>query len=84
LAEHPALAGYELIGWVGLVGPRSMPVEIETTLRQALQLVLQDPAFRKKIEDTGGEPASGQEDFAKLVKDETEKYLKLAAFAKLR
>ena len=84
LAEHPALAGYELIGWVGLAGPGSMPVEVEAALRQALQMFLQDPVFRKKLEDIGGEPSTGREDFAQLVKDETEKYLKLAVFAKLR
>jgi tripartite-type tricarboxylate transporter receptor subunit TctC len=47
-AEHPALKGYELIGWVGLAGPRSMPADVEAALRQALQMILQDPVFRKK------------------------------------
>jgi tripartite-type tricarboxylate transporter receptor subunit TctC len=84
LSEHPALAGYELIGWIGLAGPRNMPADVVSSIDQALKALLQEPAFRKKLQDVGGEPASGREDFARLLKDETEKYLKLAAFAKLR
>ncbi|ROZ68946.1 tripartite tricarboxylate transporter substrate binding protein [Ramlibacter sp. WS9] len=84
LTEHPALAGYELIGWIGLAGPRNMSADVVAAIDHALKALLQDPAFRKKLQDVGGEPASGREDFAKLLKDETDKYLKLAAFAKLR
>jgi tripartite-type tricarboxylate transporter receptor subunit TctC len=84
MTEHPALTGYELTGWIGLLGPKGLPGEVEHKLRQALQVVLADPSYRKKIDDIGGVPASGQEDLARLIGDETEKYLRLAAFAKLR
>jgi tripartite-type tricarboxylate transporter receptor subunit TctC len=84
LAEHPALAGYELTGWIGVLAPRGLPAGVETVLVQALKAVLQDPVYRRRIEELGGVPATGQEDFARLLNDETDKYLKLAAFAKLR
>lgn len=84
LSEHPAFAGYELTGWVGLLGPRSLPPDVEATLVKALKACLQDPVVRQKIVDIGGEPANGSEDLAKLVAAETEKYRKLASFAKLR
>ena len=73
-----------LIGWIGLAGPRNMPADVVAAMDHALKALLQDPAFRTKLQDVGGEPASGREDFAKLLKDETDKYLKLAAFAKWR
>lgn len=84
LAEHPALAGYQLTGWVGALAPRGLPPEIETRLVQALRASLQDPGFRRKVEETGGVPATGREDFGRLITEDTQKYLQLATFAKLR
>ena len=84
LGEHPALAGYELTGWIGVLSPRGLPPNVEATLLQGLKAVLQDPVYRRKIQEIGGEPATGREDFARLLNEETDKYLKLAAFAKLR
>ncbi len=84
LGEHPALAGYELTGWVGVLAPKGLPSNVEATLLQGLKAVLQDPVYRRKIEEVGGEPATGREDFARMLHEETDKYLKLATFAKLR
>ena len=84
LAEHPALPGYELTGWVGVLAPKGLPAEIEAPLLQALRATLQDPIYRKRIEEAGGVPASGREDFARLLNEETDKYLQLAAYARLR
>lgn len=84
LAEHPALSGYELIGWIGVVAPRGLAPDVEATLKQALRAALADPGYRKKVQDTGGVPATGREDFARLIADETTKYLQLAEFARLR
>jgi tripartite-type tricarboxylate transporter receptor subunit TctC len=84
LAEHPALGGYELTGWIGLLAPRGLPVDVEARLIQAHRAVLQDPVHRKKLEDAGGQPATGREDFGRFVTEETEKYVSLADFAKVK
>jgi tripartite-type tricarboxylate transporter receptor subunit TctC len=84
ISEHPALAGYELTGWVGVLAPKGLPADLEERLMQGLRAALQDPVYRRRIEEVGGVPASGREDFMRLLNDETDKYLKLAAFAKLR
>jgi tripartite-type tricarboxylate transporter receptor subunit TctC len=84
LAEHPAFKGYELTGWIGVLAPKGLPADVHEKLLQALRAVQQDPAYRRKVEELGGVPASGREDFAALIRDETVKYQQLAAFAKLR
>jgi tripartite-type tricarboxylate transporter receptor subunit TctC len=84
LAEHPAFKGYELTGWIGVLAPKAVPADVHDKLHQALRAVQQDPAFRRKIEELGGVPATGREDFARLIRDETVKYQQLASFAKLR
>lgn len=84
LAEHPAFKGYELTGWIGVLAPKGLPADVQEKLQNALRAVQQDPAYRRKVEELGGVPASGREDFAGLIRDETVKYQRLAAFAKLR
>lgn len=84
LAEHPALTGYELTGWIGVLAPKGLPADVAVQLAQALRAALQDPTYRRRIEEIGGVPASGSQDFGHLLNAETDKYLKLADFAKLR
>ncbi|WP_309831632.1 tripartite tricarboxylate transporter substrate binding protein [Paracidovorax wautersii] len=84
MAEHPQLKGYELVGWFALMAPRGLPPEIAQRLSAALQDTLRDPAVRKKLEDAGMVPATGREDLARFIGEETVKYEKLAQFAKVR
>ncbi len=84
MAEHPQLKGYELVGWFALMAPRGLPPEIAQRLSAALQDTLRDPAVRKKLEDAGMVPATGREDLARLIGEETVKYEKLAQFANVR
>ncbi|RYF21635.1 MAG: tripartite tricarboxylate transporter substrate binding protein [Comamonadaceae bacterium] len=84
LAEHPQLKGYELVGWFSLMAPRGLPPEIAQRLAAALQDTLRDPVVRKKLEDAGMVPASGREDLAQLMAEETVKYEKLVEFARMR
>ncbi len=84
MAEHPQLKGYELVGWFALMAPRGLPPEIAQRLSAALQDTLRDPAVRKKLEDAGMVPATGREDLARFIGEETVKYEKLAQFANVR
>jgi tripartite-type tricarboxylate transporter receptor subunit TctC len=83
LSEHPALIGYELTGWVGVLAPKGLPADLEAQLIRGLRAALQDPVYRRKIGEVGGVPASGREDFIRLLNEETDKYLKLATYANL-
>lgn len=84
MSEHPSLKGYELEGWFGLAAPRGLNPDIAQRLRLAVQAGLQDPAFRRRLEEGGSTPATGQEDFAALVRADMGRYSSLVKFANMR
>ena len=84
LGEHAALKGYELTGWFALAAPAGLPPEIAQRLRAALQAGLAEPAYRKRLEDGGSIPATGKEDLARIMREDTAKYAGLVKFANIR
>lgn len=84
IGELPELKGYDLVGWFALTAPRALPADIQRTLAATLQEVLADPVVRKRLEDQGMVPATGKEDLAQFMAQETAKYEKLADFAQMR
>lgn len=59
------------MAFYGLVGPKGMPAEVVQKLNAAMKKALQDPAVRKRIEDTGSFiVANTPEEFAQQIKDE--------------
>lgn len=84
LGEHPLLKGYDLTGWFALAAPRNLPPDIAQRLRAALQAGLQDPAVRRRLEEGGAVPATGNEDLARLIREDTDKYAALVKFANMR
>lgn len=84
IAEHPALSGYELTGWLSLAAPRGLPVEIAEKLRAGLRAALQDAAYRRRLEDGGLVPASGNEDIAAIIQKDGRKYAELVKFANIK
>lgn len=84
LGEHPALKGYELVGWFSLMAPRKLPPEIAQKISQALQASLQEPDVRRKLDEMGIFAATGKEDLPALIRQETAKYIGLAEYANIR
>lgn len=84
LGEHPLLKGYDLSGWFALAAPRNLPPEIAQRLRTALQAGLQDPAIRRRLEEGGTVPATGNEDLAWVIREDSGKYAELVKFANMR
>jgi tripartite-type tricarboxylate transporter receptor subunit TctC len=84
LAEHPQLQGLDISSWFMLVGPKGMPPAVVAKLQKALQDGLQDPAMRKKLEDSGSTIFSGKEDAAAYLVSETVKFKKIVDFAKIK
>ena len=79
LAEQ-GLAGFESVGWFGLVAPAKTPPEIIAKLNAAFVKALSDPAAIEKIRVLGAEPApSSPEAFAKFIASESAKWGKLIA-----
>jgi tripartite-type tricarboxylate transporter receptor subunit TctC len=83
LSEHPMLKGLDISSWFMLVGPKNMPAAVTARLQKALQDGLQDPAIRKKLEDSGSKVFTGKEDAGAYLVTESAKYKKIIDFAKI-
>ncbi len=72
------------MAFYGILGPKNMPKEIVDKINAATRKVLQDPAVRKRIEDTGSlVVANSPEEFAAELKAEFELYKQVVAKQKL-
>jgi tripartite-type tricarboxylate transporter receptor subunit TctC len=79
------LPGYEASTWYGIGAPRNTPTEIVSMLNTAVNAALADPNIRARLADLGGEPLSlTQNDFAKLITDEIEKWAKVIRAANIK
>ena len=92
LAQLPNVPTFKEVGlepvnrmaYYGIVGPKGMPKEIVDKLNAAVLKVLEDPAVRKRIEDTGSlVVGNSPEQFAAQIKAEFEVYKKVVADSKL-
>ncbi len=69
------LAGYESVGWFGIVAPAATPDAIVNKLNAAIVEALNDPAIQTNIRGIGVEPApSTPQAFADYIKSETVKW----------
>jgi tripartite-type tricarboxylate transporter receptor subunit TctC len=84
LAEHPQLKDLDISSWFMLLGPKGITASVTAKLQKALQEGLQDPAVRKKLEDSGSKVFTGKEDAATYLMSETAKYKKIVDFAKIK
>jgi tripartite-type tricarboxylate transporter receptor subunit TctC len=73
------------MAYYGILAPKGLPKDIVDKINAATRQVLQDPAVRKRIEDTGSLiVANTPEQFAAQMKAEYEVYKKVVDSAKLR
>jgi tripartite-type tricarboxylate transporter receptor subunit TctC len=70
----------EFESWQGLLAPRGTPAEIVLRLQGALRQAIASPEFRSALEARGFEPIDEAPDtFAAFLRDEIERYRRLAA-----
>ena len=73
------------MAYYGIVGPKGMPRDIVDKINSATRKALDDPAIRKRIEDTGSVVVGNSpEQFAAQMKDELAVYRKVVETAKLK
>jgi tripartite-type tricarboxylate transporter receptor subunit TctC len=73
------------MAYYGILAPKGLPKDIVDKINAATRQVLQDPAVRKRIEDTGSIiVANTPEQFAAQIKAEFEVYKKVVDTAKLK
>ncbi len=73
------------MAYYGIYGPKGLPREVVDKVNAGVRKALEDPAVRKRIEDTGSLiVANTPEQFAEQIKAEFEVYKKVVDSAKLK
>ncbi len=73
------------MAYYGIVGPKGLPREVVDKVNAAARKALEDPAVRKRIEDTGSVVVGNTpEQFAQQMKEELAVYRKVVDTAKLK
>lgn len=76
--------GYSFTGWVALLGPKGMPLEIASLLQQAVAKALADPQVRERLVTMQFTPvASTPSEFAKTIEQEKAKLTRVIERGKL-
>ena len=93
LAQLPNVPTFKEVGlepvnrmaFYGIYGPKGLPKEVVDKVNAAVRKVLEDPAVRKRIEETGSLiEGNSPEQFSAQIKAEFEVYRKVVESAKLR
>ena len=73
------------MAYYGILGPKGLPKEVVEKINAGVKKSLEDPAIRKRIEDTGSlVVANTPEQFTAQIKAEYEVYKKVVDLAKLK
>ena len=73
------------MAYYGITGPKGLPKEVVDKINAGVKKSLEDPAVRKRIEDTGSIViGNSPEQFAEQIKAEFEVYKKVVDTAKLK
>jgi tripartite-type tricarboxylate transporter receptor subunit TctC len=93
IAQLPNVPTFKEVGlepvnrmaYYGIYGPKGLPREVVDKINAAVRKALEDPAVRKRIEDTGSLiVANTPEQFADQIKAEFDVYKKVVDAAKLK
>ncbi len=83
--QELGLAPVNRMAYYGIVGPKGLPKEVVEKVHAGVKKSLEDPAVRKRIEDTGSLiVANTPEQFSAEIKAEFEVYKKVVDTAKLK
>jgi len=89
LPDVPAVdefvSGYEASSLFGLAAPRNTPAQVIAKLNSAINAALDEPKIKTKLAEEGASVLTGSSgEFGKQLADETAKWGKVIAFAKIK
>lgn len=87
--DIPAIAevvpGFEVIAWMGLLGPTGLPADIVAKINADIHRVLQSPEGQQKLRELGATPGLlGAPAFGEFVRKDTEKWRALVKSANIK
>ncbi len=78
-------AGYDVVDWKAMAGPRGMPPDVVAFLNRELNEVLRHKAVTEKFEAEGTTAVGGSpEDMMKIVREDVERWKRVAEKAKVK
>lgn len=89
LPEVPTLAeaglkDFDIGTWFGVLAPVGTPKDIQARLSAEMVKIIHSPEFKKRMDEIGAEPVGNtQEQMARQIRDETEKFAQLVKQAKV-
>jgi tripartite-type tricarboxylate transporter receptor subunit TctC len=79
------LAGYEAMGWFGIVAPAGTPKEVVAKLNEAVVAALTDPTVAGRMRAVGAEPhPTTPEEFGQFIRREIDKWGRVVRQAGLK
>ena len=85
IAEHPPLAGFELVNFFGFFGPAGLPDPVLRRLNLAAVQALKMPELAAKLRAVGFEPSpTTPEQFRAFIRNESAKFAKIIAEAGIK
>jgi tripartite-type tricarboxylate transporter receptor subunit TctC len=83
--DEAGVAGYEVSGWYGVIGPAGIPQPVVARLNKAINDYLQAPDSRKQLSNEGADPRTGTpEDFGVAMATDLQKWAKVVAAAGIK
>ncbi len=83
--HESGVPGFDISNWFGILAPGATPKPIIAQLNRVLNGLLDNADIRAKLAIEGADPVGGPaEDFAKLIRDDTEKFTRIVKEARIQ
>src|SRR5262245_60234710 len=80
--SEAGLPGFDIVAWIGLVGPAGMPRDVVDKLRREFSKALADPETRAKLDTMGIDPVQiTPEQFAAFLREEVPRWKEIVTAA---
>ena len=80
--EEAGVAGYEVNGWYGVLGPARIPKQVVARLNGEIVRMMQEPVMREMLTRAGADPlSSSPEEFSRIIIADIGKWAKVVKAA---